>query len=91
MTARPPSSVPKLHSFIARTGAACTLATMPARSRQQQKAAGAALGAKRRHSAQGLRGASRGMFQSMNERELRDLAKTERKKLPWRAAKKKRS
>jgi hypothetical protein len=46
-------------------------------------AAGAALAAKRGKKSKGsLRGASKSMFSSMNERELHDMAKTKRKKLP---------
>lgn len=51
-------------------------------------AAGAALSAKRGRRPKGsLKGASKGMYESMNQRQLRDLARTKRKKLP---AKKKR-
>jgi hypothetical protein len=58
---------------------------MPAKSKKQQMAAGAALAAKRgKKSKQALKGASRGMAQSMSEAELRKLAKTKRKKLPTR-------
>jgi hypothetical protein len=56
---------------------------MPAKSRKQQMAAGAALAAKRGgQSRSRLKGASRSMFSSMSERQLRDLAKTKRKRLP---------
>ena len=56
---------------------------MPAKSKKQQMAAGAALAAKRgKKSKTSLRGASKSMFSSMNERELRDIAKTKRKGLP---------
>jgi hypothetical protein len=56
---------------------------MPARSKKQQMAAGAALSAKRGEIPKTkLKGASRQMVQSMTEQELRDLAKTKRKKLP---------
>jgi hypothetical protein len=62
---------------------------MPARSKKQQMAAGAALSAKRgERSKASLRGASRSMAKSMTQSELRDLAGTERKSLPRRAAKK---
>lgn len=61
---------------------------MPAKSKQQQKAAGAALAAKRgERSKSSLKGASRQMAQSMNERQLREFAKTKRKGLPRRARK----
>jgi hypothetical protein len=56
---------------------------MPAKSKKQQMAAGAALAAKRqKRSKSSLRGASRQMAQSMSEKQLRDFAKTKRKKLP---------
>jgi Protein of unknwon function (DUF3008) len=61
---------------------------MPAKSKQQQKAAGAALAAKRGEMPKSkLKGASRQMAQSMTEKQLRDLAKTKRKGLPRRAKK----
>ena len=56
---------------------------MPAKSKKQQMAAGAALAAKRGKKSKGsLRGASKGMYASMNEGQLRALAKTKRKSLP---------
>ncbi len=56
---------------------------MPARSKKQQMAAGAALAAKRgEQKTSSLNGASKQMARSMSEEELRDLAKTKRKKLP---------
>lgn len=56
---------------------------MPAKSKAQQKAAGAALAAKRGETAKSrLKGASRDMEKSMTEKELEDLAETKRKKLP---------
>lgn len=56
---------------------------MPARSKKQQMAAGAALSAKRgQRSKSSLRGASRQMAQSMSESELRKMAGTTRKNLP---------
>jgi hypothetical protein len=56
---------------------------MPARSRKQQMAAGAALAAKQgKRSKSSLKGASKKMEESMTEKQLRDFAKTERKKLP---------
>jgi len=58
---------------------------MPAKSKKQQMAAGAALAAKRgKKSKASLRGASKSMAKSMTEGELRDLAKTKRKSLPKR-------
>jgi hypothetical protein len=57
--------------------------TMPAKSKAQQKAAGAALAAKRGEMAKSrLKGASRDMEKSMTEKELEELAETKRKKLP---------
>jgi hypothetical protein len=59
---------------------------MPARSKKQQMAAGAALAAKRGEMPKSrLRGASKEMAQSMSEKELHDLASTKRKKLPRKA------
>ena len=56
---------------------------MPARSKVQQKAAGAALAAKRgKRSVSSLQGASKKMEQSMTEDELEDFASTKRKDLP---------
>lgn len=56
---------------------------MPAKSKAQQKAAGAALAAKRGETKKSeLKGASRGMVESMTEKELRDLASTKRKGKP---------
>jgi hypothetical protein len=61
---------------------------MPAKSKKQQMAAGAALAAKRgKKSKSSLRGASRGMYKSMNRKELRRVAKTKRKNLPTRKRK----
>ena len=60
---------------------------MPAKSKKQQKAAGAALSAKRGAQPKSrLKGASKQMVESMNERQLEELASTKRKKLPQRAA-----
>ena len=63
---------------------------MPAKSKKQQMAAGAALAGKRGEGAKGkLKGASKGMYESMSEAELRKFAKTKRKKLPARHKSKK--
>lgn len=52
---------------------------MPAKSKAQQKAAGAALAAKRGEIPKGeLKGASKDMVKSMTEDELHDLAATKR-------------
>jgi hypothetical protein len=54
-----------------------------AKSKKQQMAAGAALAAKRgERSKSSLKGASRGMAQSMSEKELRDMARVKRRTLP---------
>lgn len=56
---------------------------MPAKSKAQQKAAGAALSAKRGETPKSkLRGASRQMEASMSEDELEDFAATKRKGKP---------
>jgi hypothetical protein len=56
---------------------------MPAKSKSQQKAAGAALAAKRGETKKSeLKGASRSMYESMNEEQLRDMAATKRKGKP---------
>lgn len=56
---------------------------MPAQSKAQQKAAGAALSAKRGETRpDDLIGASREMFESMTEKELEDLAETSHSGLP---------
>lgn len=56
---------------------------MPAQSKAQQKAAGAALSAKRGESKVGsLQGASKDMYESMTEEELVELAGTSRENLP---------
>ena len=56
---------------------------MPAKSKAQQKAAGAALSAKRGETKVGdLQGASKQMYDSMSEDELEDFASTERDGLP---------
>jgi len=58
---------------------------MPAKSKAQQKAAGAALSAKRGEIKKSeLKGASKEMADSMTEKELEELASTKRKKLPAR-------
>ncbi len=63
---------------------------MPAKSQAQQKAAGAALSAKRGDTPKSkLRGASKQMAESMSEKELDKMASTKRKGKPVRAAKKK--
>ena len=60
---------------------------MPAKSKQQQKAAGAALAAKRGEMPRSqLRGASRQMVKSMSENELEKMASVKRSKLPRRAS-----
>ncbi len=56
---------------------------MPAKSQAQQKAAGAALSAKRGETPKSkLKGASKSMAESMSEKQLEELASTERKGKP---------
>jgi hypothetical protein len=56
---------------------------MPAKSKKQQMAAGAALAAKRgKMKKSSLKGASKQMVESMSEKQLEDFASTTRKKLP---------
>jgi len=56
---------------------------MPAKSKAQQKAAGAALSAKRGDTKKGsLKGASKEMYESMSEKQLEDFASTKRKGKP---------
>lgn len=56
---------------------------MPAKSKSQQKAAGAALSAKRGDMKVGdLKGASKEMYDSMSESELEEMASGERKGKP---------
>jgi hypothetical protein len=63
---------------------------MPAKSQAQQKAAGAALAAKRGEIPKSkLRGASKGMVESMSEKQLDEMASTKRKGKPQRASKSK--
>jgi hypothetical protein len=60
--------------------------SMPAKSKAQQKAAGAALSAKRGETPKSkLKGASRQMVESMSEKQLEEFASTKRKGLPRRA------
>ncbi len=63
---------------------------MPARSKAQQQAAGAALAAKRgEQKKSSLKGASKEMYESMTKKELEELAATKRKNLPKKTAPKK--
>lgn len=58
-------------------------ATMPAKSKAQQKAAGAALSAKRGDTkVSELKGASKSMYESMSKKELDEMASTQRKGKP---------
>lgn len=62
---------------------------MPAKSKAQQKAAGAALSAKRGETKKSeLKDASKGMVESMTEKELEDMASTKRKGKPEHVSKK---
>ena len=61
---------------------------MPAKSKAQQKAAGAALSAKRGETPKSkLKGASKDMVDSMSEKQLHELASTKRKGKPEHASK----
>jgi Protein of unknwon function (DUF3008) len=61
---------------------------MPARSKAQQKAAGAALAAKRGDIKKSeLQGASKSMYESMSENQLEDFASTKRKGKPEKVSK----
>ncbi|KKB12722.1 hypothetical protein VE25_05670 [Devosia geojensis] len=61
---------------------------MPAKSKSQQKAAGAALSAKRGDTKKSeLQGASKSMYESMSEKELEEMASTKRKGKPEHASK----
>ena len=56
---------------------------MPAKSKAQQKAAGAALAAKRGEAPKSdLQGASREMYETMSEQELEEFASTSHDDLP---------
>lgn len=56
---------------------------MPAKSKAQQKAAGAALSAKRGETKKSsLKGASKQMYESMSEKQLDEFASTKRKGKP---------
>jgi hypothetical protein len=62
-------------------------AAMPAKSKAQQKAAGAALAAKRGEIPKSdLKGASVEMYESMTEKELDELASAKRANLPEHAS-----
>ncbi|MBX5190629.1 DUF3008 family protein [Rhizobium sp. NZLR3b] len=61
---------------------------MPAKSKAQQKAAGAALSAKRGETpTKELKGASKQMVESMSEKQLEEFASTKRKGKPEHAPK----
>ncbi|MBA8902207.1 MULTISPECIES: DUF3008 family protein [unclassified Phyllobacterium] len=63
---------------------------MPAKSQAQQKAAGAALSAKRGETKKSeLKGASKSMYDSMSEKQLEEFAETDRKGLPQKVKPKK--
>ena len=62
---------------------------MPAKSKKQQQAAGAALSAKRgERGKSALKGASKSMYDSMSQKELKKMASTKRKGKPERKTKK---
>ncbi|HXA08977.1 MAG TPA: DUF3008 family protein [Chthoniobacterales bacterium] len=63
---------------------------MPAKSKKQQMAAGAALAAKRgERKKSSLKGASKSMAESMSQKQLKEFASTKRKNLPTRKKSKK--
>ncbi|MGH6945745.1 MAG: DUF3008 family protein [Kiloniellales bacterium] len=63
---------------------------MPAQSKAQQMAAGAALAAKRGEmKVSELKGASKQMYDSMSERQLEEFAETDREGLPKKKEQKK--
>jgi len=63
---------------------------MPAKSKAQQKAAGAALSAKRGDASKSsLKGASKEMYESMSEKQLEEFAETKRKGKPEHVSKSK--
>jgi hypothetical protein len=63
--------------------------TMPAKSKSQQKAAGAALAAKRGDQKKSdLKGPAKSMYESMSERELDKMASSKRKGKKEHASKK---
>jgi hypothetical protein len=63
---------------------------MPAKSKAQQKAAGAALAAKRgEQKVSDLQGPAKSMYESMSEQQLDDFASGKRKGKPEHASKKK--
>lgn len=69
--------------YIRRGGRGRITIIMPAKSKKQQMAAGAALSAKRGETKKSsLKGASKKMAESMTEPQLEELAKTKREKLP---------
>jgi len=60
---------------------------MPAKSKAQQMAAGAALAAKRGETKKSeLKGASKSMYESMSKKELEEMASTKRKGKPDRVS-----
>lgn len=61
---------------------------MPAKSKAQQMAAGAALAAKRGKKKSELKGASKSMAESMSKKELEEMASTKRKGKPQKKSKK---
>jgi hypothetical protein len=86
----PPEPSGPVHIFLGTDAAfgrapevGCQEDFMPARSKKQQMAAGAALAAKRgERSKASLKGASREMVETMSEQQLREFASTKRRGLP---------
>jgi Protein of unknwon function (DUF3008) len=77
------SAEPPAASGVLQIGPTCQEVPMPAKSAAQQKAAGAALSAKRGETPKSkLKGASKSMVDSMSEKQLEDFAHTKRKGKP---------
>src|SRR5690606_29822136 len=75
--------IPTAGRSLTGSGGAGRRREMPAKSKAQQKAAGAALSAKRGDTPKSkLKGASREMADSMSEKQLEDFAKGSRKGKP---------
>jgi hypothetical protein len=76
-------TVPDIRNMVCFSVSIKEEATMPAKSKSQQQAAGIALAAKRGDKKVGdLKGPSESMYESMSEKELRDMASTKTKNKP---------
>ena len=84
----PAEQIPPTRVLL-RADADVTEGQMPAKSKSQQKAAGAALAAKRGdQKVSDLKGPAKSMYESMSERQLEEFASTKRKGKPQHASKK---